>query len=87
MPWCNTERSSRIGRKISTPNIRITNSEVSAMAPDSTRMAPYIRAAAAPQAMAESVIPRASELVASTHMVRRKRSRASTSSLSARALP
>ncbi len=32
-------------------------------------------------------MPRANELVPSTHMVRRKRSRASTSSLSARALP
>ncbi len=34
-----------------------------------------------------SVMPRARALVASTHMVRRKRSRASTSSLSARVLP
>ena len=36
------------------------------------------------QAIELSVMPRASEFVPSTHMVRRKRSRASTSSLSAR---
>ena len=40
MPWCSTVRSSRIGRKISTPSIRMISSEVSAMAPDSTRTAP-----------------------------------------------
>ena len=42
--------------------------------------------AAAPQAIALSVMPRERTLVASTHMVRWKRSRASCSSLSARAL-
>ena len=40
MPWCSTERSSRIGRKISTPSIRMISSAPSAIAPDSTRHAP-----------------------------------------------
>src|SRR5260221_217876 len=74
MPWCSTERSSRIGRKISMPNISTTSSAVIDMAPLSTRQAPTASAAAAPQAMALSVMPRAAELVASSHMVRRNRS-------------
>ncbi len=40
MPWCSTVRSSRIGRKISTPSIMMTSSADSAIAPDCTRVAP-----------------------------------------------
>ncbi len=40
MPWCSTERSSRIGRKISMPSIRMTSSAVSVIEPASTRDAP-----------------------------------------------
>ena len=49
----------------------MTSSADRAMAPLSTRQAPSARAAAAPQAMALSVMPRASTLVPSTRMVLR----------------
>ncbi len=55
------------------------------IAPLLTRQAPSASAAAAPTAMTVSVMPRASVLLPSTHIVLRKRSRARTSSWRARA--
>ena len=60
-------------------------SSVSPMAPSTTRQAPTVNAAAAPIAMAPSVMPRAKELPASTHMVVRCKSRALSARRSARA--
>ena len=62
-------RSSRSGRKTSTPSMRITSSTVSGISPEATRQAPTPSAAAAPMAIPASVIPRAIVFCASTHMV------------------
>ncbi len=69
MPWCSSERSSRKGRNTSTPSIKIISSVESGMAPSTTRKAPQPSATVAPMAMPASVMPRASVLVPSTHMV------------------
>ena len=69
IPWWRSTRSSRSGRKTSTPSMRITRRAGSDIAPWPTRQAPTASAAAAPMAMAVSVMPRASVLVPSTHMV------------------
>ena len=63
-----------MGRKTSTPIIKTMSSTSIPMAPSATRPAPIPSAAAAPTAMPVSVIPREAELLASTHIVLRKRS-------------
>ncbi len=84
MPWCSTTRSSRSGRKISTPSISTTTSAVSSIWPACTREVPIASATAAPIAMHTSLMPRASVLVLSSHMVAWKRARPRSSSSRAR---
>ncbi len=85
MPWWSTVRSSRRGRKISTPSISTTTSAVSSMLPACTRWAPSQRATAAPSAMHTSLMPRARVLVESSHIVAWKREWPRSSSSRARA--
>ena len=74
IPWCSRMRSSRSGRNTSTPSIRMTSSAGTDIAPVLTRQAPSVSATAAPSAMPVSVMPRASVLLPSTHIVLRKSS-------------
>ena len=81
MPWWRRMRSSRSGRKTSTPSIRTTSRAGSDIAPSLTRQAPSASATAAPTAMPVSVMPRASVLVPSTHIVLWKSARARSAEL------
>ena len=67
------------------PSNKIISKAVSSIVPLLTRYAPNTSATAAPTAIALSVIPRASEFVAKTHIVLRKSSLAFSASKRARA--
>ena len=64
----------------------MTSRPASSISPAETLDAPSASAAAAPMAIMQSVMPRESTFVPSTHMVRRKSSRALSASRSARAV-
>ncbi len=69
MPWCNTALRSRNGRNTSVPAISTISNASIVITPLETRHTPSASAAAAPIAMAQSVIPRVITLVDSTRIV------------------
>ena len=86
IPLCSSARRSRWGRNTSMPIISTTRSTSRPICPSATRHAPSASTAALPTAMPVSVRPRVSALVASTHIVLRKTSRARSASSRPRAV-